>query len=406
MYDNGTTTGARLRMLRKWRKKSLVELAGQAGVSKSFLSMVERGERALDRRSHIAAIARALQVSEADLVGGPHLSHDPVQSGPYAYVPALRVALETNSLTSAATDHARPLPDLLEDVAKVDALTAASDYLAIGRMLPGIIDELHVHIAAPADEQQMRRALEALIEACRFAVTPLKELGHPDLAHLAAVRAAEAGVVLGDPVQQGKADFLRVQTMPREGSWDRTLRAAEQAADRMQPHLAEPGAVPVCGMLTLTAALAAASVHNNAGAAHWLREAADLAKRVSDDMTANWAAFSTTNVGIWNVAIAVERGEVGGAVLDLAGRVREDKALARPSRYVSMMADVGRGLAREKTSRHQAIGWLRRAETAAPQRVRNSPLIRETVAVLLNQQLLAAGGRELRGMAARMGLPH
>ena len=68
------TIGARLRTLRRWRGKSQVELAGLAGLSPSFLSMVETGQRPLDRRSHIAALANALKVSETDLVGGPHLT--------------------------------------------------------------------------------------------------------------------------------------------------------------------------------------------------------------------------------------------------------------------------------------------------------------------------------------------
>jgi len=49
---------------------------------------------------------------------------------------------------------------------------------------------------------------------------------------------------------------------------------------------------------------------------------------------------------------------------------------------------------------------MRSPEDAAPQRIRNSAPVRETVAFLLNRARVAAGGRELRGMAARMGLPH
>lgn len=67
---------------------------------------------------------------------------------------------------------------------------------------------------------------------------------------------------------------------------------------------------------------------------------------------------------------------------------------------------MGRGLAREKGTRAEAVRWLRRAEEAAPQRIRNSAPTRETVAYLLNRSRAAAGGRELRGMAARMGMPH
>jgi hypothetical protein len=77
-----------------------------------------------------------------------------------------------------------------------------------------------------------------------------------------------------------------------------------------------------------------------------------------------------------------------------------------PYRRVGFLADLGRGLAHEPRTRGQAVRWLRQAEDAAPQRIRNSPAVQETVAYLLNRATAAAGGRELRGMAARMGIPH
>jgi hypothetical protein len=64
--------------------------------------MVEHGQRLLDRRSHIAAVASALRVSESDLIGGPHLSADPMQSDPHTIIPSLRVALMTNNLPEPA----------------------------------------------------------------------------------------------------------------------------------------------------------------------------------------------------------------------------------------------------------------------------------------------------------------
>lgn len=99
---DGITIGARLRTLRRWRGLTQVELAGLAGLSPSFLSMVEHGQRLLDRRSHIAAVASALRVSESDLIGGPHLSADPMQSDPHTIIPSLRVALMTNNLPEPA----------------------------------------------------------------------------------------------------------------------------------------------------------------------------------------------------------------------------------------------------------------------------------------------------------------
>src|SRR6266700_4298264 len=105
------TIGARLRTLRRWRGMTQAELAGLAGLSPSFLSMVEHGTRILDRRSHIADLASALRVSETDLVGGPHLSRDRVQSDPHMSIPALRVAILSNTLTSPVTERARALTD-------------------------------------------------------------------------------------------------------------------------------------------------------------------------------------------------------------------------------------------------------------------------------------------------------
>jgi hypothetical protein len=83
-----------------------------ADLSPSFVSMVEHGTRMLIRRSHISALASALRVSETDLVGGPHLSADRLQSDPHMAIPRPRVALQTNSLNRPAVDAARPLADL------------------------------------------------------------------------------------------------------------------------------------------------------------------------------------------------------------------------------------------------------------------------------------------------------
>ena len=179
------TIGARLRTLRRWRGKSQVQLAELAGLSPSFVSMVENGHRPLDRRSHIAAIANALKVSETDLVGGPHLTPDPLQADPHMGIPALRVALQTNTLTRPAVDRARPLPDLVREVTgTIEPLRRACNYAATGQMLPDVLDELHYHVAAAADEAAKRLALQALVEACVCATFTAKNLNYTDLAHL------------------------------------------------------------------------------------------------------------------------------------------------------------------------------------------------------------------------------
>ncbi|MFB4273011.1 helix-turn-helix domain-containing protein [Nonomuraea sp. GTA35] len=405
MYDE-ITIGARLRTLRRWRGMTLAELAGLAGVSTSFLSMAERGQRALDRRSYITALASALRISETDIVGGPHLSADPVQAGPHAAIPAMRVALQTNTLAQAAHDEARPLDELVAATLELQEVFDRCDYVELGQRLPAVLDELHVHAATPSDEQAQKVALATLIEACNFATFRMKDLGYTDLAYQAAARAEEAARLLGDPVAIGKAAYYRIQTMPREGSWSRTLLAAERAANTLQPDAADPAGIMVLGMLTLTASLSAAVEHRFDTSRAWMEEARALAARIPDDPTGNWSSFSTTNVNVWRVAIAVESGELGGAVLEKAQAVNQTALKPIRSRYASYLVDVGRGLARDPKTTANALPWLLQAENVAPQRIRNNAAVRETVAVMMEQARAAALTRELRGIAARMGMPH
>jgi hypothetical protein len=91
-------------------------------------------------------------------------------------------------------------------------------------------------------------------------------------------------------------------------------------------------------------------------------------------------------------------------MLELASAVDETR-LTAGSRLADFRADIGRGLARDPRSRGEAVRWLRRAESTAPQRIRNSAPAREAVAYLLSSSRASAGGRELRGMAARMSVP-
>lgn len=401
------TIGARLRTLRRWRGKTQVELAGLAALSPSLISMVETGQRPLDRRSYIAALASALKVSETDLVGGPHLTPDPMQSDPHMGIPALRVALQTNTLTTPAVDYARPLADLAEVITgKMEPLRRASDYVTIGRLLPDVLDELHYHVAAPADEAAHRLALETLVEACVCATFTAKNLNYSDLAHLAARRAGEAAALLDDPIVLGKASYVWLHTLPRAGSLDRNLAAVERAANALEPTANNPLGLSILGMITLTASLTAASLQQGDTAAHWLDEATGIAAHVPDTPIDNWQSFSATNVNIRRVTVGVERGEAGGAVRELAEQVNLDRLEGKSSRRASFFADVGCGLAREPRTRTEAVRWLRRAEETAPQRIRNSAAARESVAYLLNRATVTAGGRELRGMAARMSLPH
>lgn len=401
------TVGERVRALRVWRRMTLAEVAGLTGVSPAYLSMAERGQRSIDRRSLISALATVLRVSETELTGAPHLGSDEVQSAPHTAIPALRIALEASSLHDPADACARPVGELAADLDEIKgAFYTRCDYVSVGERLPGVLEELHVHACSGADGEDRAAALGALVEACLTAAFTAKDLGYPDLAHVAALRAEEAARSLGSPAAAGKAAFIRCHTLPRAlRTWDKRLEVAERAASQLEPQARDGEELCVLGLLTLTAALAAAVLQRGQVMEDWLAESARIAGRVPDQMDGNWQSFSAANVAVWRTALAVERGEGGGKIAELARRVDERKLTVR-SRRADFLADVGRGVARGPEGRAEAVGWLRRAEEAAPQRVRNSAAARETVAFLLTRARAEAGGRELRGMAARMGVRH
>ncbi len=67
-------------------------------------------------------------------------------------------------------------------------------------------------------------------------------------------------------------------------------------------------------------------------------------------------------------------------------------------------SDVGRALVAEKKTRDKGVRVLVRAERLAPQVVRHDVFVREAVTGLLHKARRDAGGRELRGLAWRLGV--
>ncbi|MBV8542516.1 MAG: hypothetical protein JO063_01320 [Pseudonocardiales bacterium] len=157
------------------------------------------------------------------------------------------------------------------------------------------------------------------------------------------------------------------------------------------------------GALHLNAALASAATCRADDAADHLDEAGTIATRVGvNGRGFGNLYFGPDNVGIWRVSIAVELGDPGRA-RELARRV-DPAQVPSTARQAMYWADLGRGMASERATRDQAVGALLRAEKIAPQRIRMNPFVRETVGDLMRRSRREAGGRELRGMAYRMGL--
>jgi hypothetical protein len=177
--------------------------------------------------------------------------------------------------------------------------------------------------------------------------------------------------------------------------------ATPQIADRLEPAIGDDlFAHQVYGMLRLSAALAFAVQGDHKSAAEQSEEAARIAVPLGDRPDA-FEVFGVANTGVWRTSLAVEAGNAETA-LAIADQV-EVRALASGNRRAALGMERARAMVMLGNER-QAVSELRRAEKLSPAQVRNAPLIKELVGQMLDRAQRQAGGRELRGLAWRMGV--
>lgn len=388
--------GLSVRRCRHARGLTLEQAAGRAGRSKAWLSNIENGKRKLDRREDIAALAAALEVSADTLLGEPAPE---VQAGRRAWnLAPLRAALLDASPGDPPDIPARPVSVLAEMNRQADAALRWSRYDELLPLLPSLIGELEVRAGGSGGEDR-DEALRLLLPATATAVITLRYAGQPDLAAWAAERGRQAAAMTGDPVLAGAAAFAAAHARS-SANRPRALMTAPGAADALDAVAGDSlYARQVCGMLRLSAALACAVGGDHAGAAGHGEEAARIASRMDDDPDA-YELFGPSNVGVWRAALAVEAGSAEDA-LRFAGAVRP-RALASGNRRAALKIERARALAmlgaRDRDA--EAVVELRQAERLSPAQVHGSPLLRELVRDLLER----AAGRDLRGLAWRMGV--
>jgi transcriptional regulator with XRE-family HTH domain len=377
---------------------TLEQLAGRVGKSKAWLSMIENGRRQLDKRSDIAALAEALGVSADALIGQPAPE---IQAGrPSWNLRSLRAVLLDTSPDDPPDMPARPLPELRTLNADVDASLRRADYEAMHRVLPALLGELQVHAAMP-DRPERAEALQLLILASASSSIMLRHFGRTDLGWIAADRGRQAAVMLGDPVWSAASAFQMAHAQNSVNK-SRALLATPRVADELESRIGDNQfAREVYGMLRLSAALACAVQGDHAGAAQHSAEAARIAEPMRDRSDA-WELFGPANVGVWRTSLAVEAGNAEDALRHAAGV--EPRALASGNRRAALRIEKARALVMLGRHDGEAIAELRHAEKLSPQQVHNYPLVRELVSGMLERARRDAGGRDLRGLAWRMGV--
>lgn len=385
--------GHTLRQIRRARGKSLAVVAGLAGISPSYLSRLESGDRALDRRSLILALADALEVAPSEITGAALTV--PREGDDDRALTDVRRALLAVSMGEPRGE-LQPVEQLQARVAGL--LAAQNDAHAdeVGAALPALIRDLHTAEQAHRGEPEVLRLLA--LAHMQGTQAWLAMIGAPiDLAWQAAMLARQAAERVDEPLPLAVAAYGTALGLLAASSFDlaaRTLSAVEL------PHV-DGEHLQVAGSLALASSLVAAAENKPAQRSAALEHAADLATHTGEGNALGFG-FGPSNVAVWRMQGALESGEHAEAA-----RIAETvnpHALTVRAREAVYWREYGRALAHLPRRHDEAVRMLRRAELISPEHVHRHPFTRSTLAALLAKARRDAIGRELRGIAYRAGL--
>ncbi|WP_040694372.1 helix-turn-helix domain-containing protein [Nocardia vinacea] len=394
--------GRRLREIRAWRGQSLEVVAGLAGISFGYLARLERGEQALTNRGTLEALARALKVAPSEFNAYPwHTAAPESNEQAHAGLIAIEDALDIYEFGEDPEVETREWPLVAADLEQLAvAAQGTSDYAVQGELTPRLLGELHAtYVRHP---ELRREVLLGMILCYSAAAWTTKRLGGRGLPLLAAKAAQVCAEALESPAWLGFTTWLRGDATGGLSRPEQHRRAVKMA-DRLTPHLDNSEVMQMYGMLHLSAALAAAVQADRDTADTHLNEADAIAARMDDEVGSFgrlW--FGRANVGIWKASIGLEFGD-GARVAEQARNVHVD-AIPSKSRQAEFYMEVGRSLMTDSKRRDNGVAVLLRAEELAPQRVHADVFVREAVADHLRAARRDAGGRNLRGLAWRLGI--
>jgi hypothetical protein len=291
--EEARTVGRRVRQIRKARRKSLVVAAGLAGMSKSKLDRIERGEHALDKLSDIVALAGALQIAPSELMRLP--------------VPA-----PSNGHTDSATDEVRLALTAVSrhqpggQVVPVEALrdrvnltmTAARNcrQVEVSTVLPGLVRDVHTTLAVGRDVAELLDL--AVLLHVQLVGHWLREVGAPlDLRRendvILVYRLAEQR---DTPIALGLAAYGATRVLLATGAFE--LVGTDLAAVDVPTSTVE--STQLAGMLALSHALVVGASSHPADVAAAVEHAAELAARTGEGTATGWgSARPTWACGAW-----------------------------------------------------------------------------------------------------------
>lgn len=396
-------TGARVRYWRLKRGMSQKMLADFIGMTQSYISQIESGLKEVDKRSTLVRLAESLHVSVADLTGQPYAPTDQQHAIALTAIPDIRAALISLAYLDLPATPSRPLDKIRGATEDLKRWRRTCQYANAGPLIAPLLRDLGSAVSGSAGHERSE-ALRLLVLTAHNAAFVLKYLGYVDLSLSAADRCHLAATALDEPEWIGLAEYTRLHMLPPESlSLGRNL--ASTTADALQPRMTSPAVRQCYGMLHLTTAWTEALAGRQDRAADHVAEAAEVAESLGPDPVDGGFAgmnFGPTNVAQWRASLALESGEAGMAV-ELFRAIDPEK-IHSTSRLAQFHIDTGCALSASRRHDIEAVVQFVRAETVAPERVRLSHAVRETVGAMLRRARADAGGARLRDLASRVGV--
>lgn len=395
--EEARTIGWRIRRVRDHRGKSLRVIAGLAGMDKSTLSRIERGERS-PTLNELVALAKALQISVSELTRLPVPA--PANGHTDSTTNAIGLALDAIEVGHPG-GLVVPVAVLRDRVARFLQHKRACRLPEVAAELPGLVRDLHTTLATGADHGELLELAVYLHvhitrKWLRIAAAPA------DLLRRVVFLARRLAQERDEVITLGMAGFAIADTLLAGGAFD--LGKIELSS------LTLPSVTTVTaglvGILTLAHSWAAALNGRVGEAVAAMDTAAEMAGRFGElGETADplgFGEFGPTWVGFRRVHQALETGDLDRAVSIAEGLYPDQNPF--PEEQVYYWLGYGQALAPLRGRRDDAVRALRRAETMNPVRVRRDPFVRDTIAMLLPGARRDPVGQELRDMASRAGL--
>ncbi|CAM5629981.1 hypothetical protein SMICM304S_09710 [Streptomyces microflavus] len=237
----------------------------------------------------------------------------------------IREAMDLYDLGDDPLVTTRTVAELIAAAEELCARVRATRLHAAAAALPDLITELTALCwRAPTTE-----LWQALASAYRTAHDITVKLGFDGLATVALDRLGWAAERAGDPCLAAMRQYFRGLVYFREGEYSIGLRLVRSGRGLLGSDGSSRAALTVAGQLHLGGSVPAARAGEAGLAAEHIAQAREHAGRVGDASRVHWLNFSSTNVALHEMSVAMEMRRYDEALRQAKAVDRRGAALVR-----------------------------------------------------------------------------